>query len=389
MSTIRDADLVRTNDYADDHPEVRVLDPSGNLLPGARVPDLSDEGFLALYEGIVEARHFDERAVSWQRQGRLATYAPMSGQEGAQVASTLALADDDWVFPTYREHAVRRLAGFSLPDILRGLLGVELPVGTADEGEDGEGMARTGPTVAPEAIPIATQLPHATGAAMAAGYEGDEAVAVAHFGDGATSEGDFHEALNFAGVFDAPAVFLCHNNQWAISMPRRRQTASATLAQKADAYGFEGIRVDGMDPLAVYSVTEYAREKALDPDPENLRPTLVESVEYRYGAHTTADDPDVYRDDEEVAYWRDRDPLDRLETFLRDTGRLHDERVDAIETRVERRVSEAIDAVESEAVPDPDAMFDHVTAGESPRRESQREYLRRLRDRHGDSLLRE
>jgi len=384
MSTIRDADLVRTNDYADDHPEVRVLDPSGNLLPGARVPDLSDEEFRALYEGIVEARHFDERAVSWQRQGRLATYAPMSGQEGAQVASTLALADDDWVFPTYREHAVRRLAGFSLPDILRGLLGVELPVGTADDG-----TGQTGPTVAPEAIPIATQLPHATGAAMAAGYEGDEAVAVAHFGDGATSEGDFHEAMNFAGVFDAPAVFLCHNNQWAISMPRRRQTASATLAQKADAYGFEGIRVDGMDPLAVYSVTEYAREKALDPDPENLRPTLVESVEYRYGAHTTADDPDVYRDDEEVAYWRERDPLDRLETFLRDTGRLDDERVDAIETRVEQRVADAIDAVESEAVPDPDAMFDHVTAGESPRRESQREYLRRLRERHGDSLLRE
>jgi pyruvate dehydrogenase E1 component alpha subunit len=384
MSTIRDADLVRTNDYADDHPEVRVLDPSGNLLPGARVPDLSDEEFRALYEGIVEARHFDERAVSWQRQGRLATYAPMSGQEGAQVASTLALADDDWVFPTYREHAVRRLAGFSLPDILRGLLGVELPVGTADDG-----TGQTGPTVAPEAIPIATQLPHATGAAMAAGYEGDEAVAVAHFGDGATSEGDFHEAMNFAGVFDAPAVFLCHNNQWAISMPRRRQTASATLAQKADAYGFEGIRVDGMDPLAVYSITEYAREKALDPDPENLRPTLVESVEYRYGAHTTADDPDVYRDDEEVAYWRERDPLDRLETFLRDTGRLDDERVDAIETRVEQRVADAIDAVESEAVPDPDAMFDHVTAGESPRRESQREYLRRLRERHGDSLLRE
>jgi len=384
MSTIQDADLVRTNDYADDHPEVRVLDPSGNLLPGARVPDLSDEEFRALYEGIVEARHFDERAVSWQRQGRLATYAPMSGQEGAQVASTLALADDDWVFPTYREHAVRRLAGFSLPDILRGLLGVELPVGTADDG-----TGQTGPTVAPEAIPIATQLPHATGAAMAAGYEGDEAVAVAHFGDGATSEGDFHEAMNFAGVFDAPAVFLCHNNQWAISMPRRRQTASATLAQKADAYGFEGIRVDGMDPLAVYSITEYAREKALDPDPENLRPTLVESVEYRYGAHTTADDPDVYRDDEEVAYWRERDPLDRLETFLRDTGRLDDERVDAIETRVEQRVADAIDAVESEAVPDPDAMFDHVTAGESPRRESQREYLRRLRERHGDSLLRE
>jgi len=384
MSTIQDADLVRTNDYADDHPEVRVLDPSGNLLPGARVPDLSDEEFRALYEGIVEARHFDERAVSWQRQGRLATYAPMSGQEGAQVASTLALADDDWVFPTYREHAVRRLAGFSLPDILRGLLGVELPVGTADDG-----TGQTGPTVAPEAIPIATQLPHATGAAMAAGYEGDEAVAVAHFGDGATSEGDFHEAMNFAGVFDAPAVFLCHNNQWAISVPRRRQTASATLSQKARAYGFEGVRVDGMDPLAVYSVVEYAREKALDPDPEDLRPTLIESVEYRYGAHTTADDPEVYRDEDEVTYWRDRDPIDRLEQYLLDTGRLDGEEIDAIETRVADRVSESIDAAESQTPPELDDMFDAVYEEKPPRVERQREQMRQLRTRHGDALLRE
>ncbi|WP_436909457.1 pyruvate dehydrogenase (acetyl-transferring) E1 component subunit alpha [Halosimplex marinum] len=378
MSTIRDTDLIRTNDYADDSGEVRVLDPDGRLLPGATEPDLSDEALVTMYEAMRAARHFDERAVSWQRQGRLATYAPMSGQEAGQVASTLALAGDDWVFPTYREHAVRLVAGFDLPEILRGLMGAELPCGSAD-----------GPTVAPEAIPIATQLPHATGAAMAARHRGDESVALAHFGDGATSEGDFHEALNVAGVFDAPAVFLCHNNQWAISVPRRRQTASATLSQKADAYGFEGIRVDGMDPLAVYSVVRYAREKALDPDPEDLRPTLIESVEYRYGAHTTADDPDVYRDDGEVEYWRERDPIDRLETFLVETGRLDEAGVDAIGSRVEERVADAIEAAEAEAAPDPDDLFSEVYDEVPDHLARQREGLRRLRERHGDALLRD
>ncbi|WP_436926432.1 pyruvate dehydrogenase (acetyl-transferring) E1 component subunit alpha [Halosimplex amylolyticum] len=378
MSTIRDTDLVRTNDYAEETGEVRVLDENGQLLPNATVPDLSEEALVTMYEAMRIARRFDERAVSWQRQGRLATYAPMSGQEAGQVASTLALADDDWVFPTYREHAVRLVAGFDLPDILRGLMGAQLPCGSA-----------SGPTVAPEAIPIATQLPHATGAAMAAHHRGDESVALSHFGDGATSEGDFHEALNFAGVFDAPAVFLCHNNQWAISVPRHRQTASATLAQKARAYGFEGVRVDGMDPLAVYSVVQYAREKALDPDPEDLRPTLIESVEYRYGAHTTADDPDVYRDDDEVAYWRERDPIDRLETFLVDTGRLDEEEVDAVGSRVDERVTDAMEAAESRAAPEGDDLFDEVYDDLPRRVADQREQLRRLRERHGDALLRE
>ena len=257
-------------------------------------------------------------------------------------------------------------------------MGAELPCGTVN-----------GPTVAPEAIPIATQLPHATGAAIAADHRGDDSVALAHFGDGATSEGDFHEALNFAGVFDAPAVFLCHNNQWAISVPRRRQTASATLAQKADAYGFEGVRVDGMDPLAVYSAVRYAREKALDPDAEDLRPTLIESVEYRYGAHTTADDPEVYRDDDEVDYWRDRDPNDRLETFLRDTGRLDDEAVAAIESRVEERVTAAIETAEAQSTRDAETMFEDVYDEVPDRLASQRDQLRRLRDRHGGALLRE
>jgi len=361
MSTIRDTDLVQTNDYAEETTEVRVLDPEGKRLPGAAVPDLSDEALLTMYEAMRTARLFDERAVGWQRQGRLATYAPMSGQEAGQVASTLALADDDWVFPTYREHAVRLVAGFDLPDVLRGLMGTELPCGTAD-----------GPTVAPEAIPIATQLPHATGAAMAADHRGDDSVALAHFGDGATSEGDFHEALNFAGVFDAPAVFLCHNNQWAISVPRQRQTASATLAQKARAYGFEGVRVDGMDPIAVRRTVADALG-----DAREGTPVFVESLTNRQGAHTTSDDPSRYRHrGPELPDWRTADPLERFETYLREAGVLDDELIATVEAETERELDRAVERAEAVPDPDPEELFEPVFAEVTAPLAEQRRQLR-------------
>jgi len=215
---------------------------------------------------------------------------------------------------------------------------------------------------------------------------GDDRIVCCHFGDGATSEGDFHEALNIAGVFDVPAVFLCNNNQYAISVPREEQTASATIAQKADAYGFEGVRVDGMDPLALYQVTKEAVEKARDPEDGELRPTLVEAEMYRYGAHTTADDPTRYRDDEEVDRWRERDPISRMETFLRDRDLLDDERIDAIEERNRERIADLIEAAEAYE-PDLDDWFEHAYAEETPRVREAREYLRDLRERHGDDAL--
>ena len=368
-----------------DEAVARVLGPDGSPLPDATVPDLSDERFRAIYRDLVTTRRFDERAVSLQRQGRIGTYAPCAGQEGSAVGSTHALAADDLISYQYREHGAV---------VVRDLLSEYLPYWMGHE--SGTEAIADG-NVFPLNIGIAAHLPHAVGASWAFDHRDEDRVVACHFGDGATSEGDFHEAMNFAGVFDTPTLFCCHNNGWAISIPESRQTATDTFAQKATAYGFDGVRVDGMDPLASYAVTREAAERARpggdepggDASADDPRPVLVEFVEYRFGAHTTADDPTAYREPDDVDPWRALDPVDRMEGFLRETGRIDDEGVAAVRDEADEVVAEAIDAAESVAA-DPAAMFDHAFA-ELPREvRGQRDDLLAAVEEHGEeAFLRE
>ncbi|PSQ17558.1 pyruvate dehydrogenase (acetyl-transferring) E1 component subunit alpha [Halobacteriales archaeon QS_8_69_26] len=365
-------------DHPDDGCIVQLLDEDGHLRQEGEPPSIPEDELLELYEGMRFARRFDERALSLQRQGRIATYAPMRGQEAAQVASARALADDDWIYPTYRDNAAKIVHGLDPADILAALRGHQSGYAVPD-----------GVNVMPEYIPIATQIPQATGGAWAETLQDPErdpdTAYLCYFGDGATSEGDFHEGLNFAGVFDVPAVFFCNNNQWSISTPVERQTRSGTLAGKARAYGLEGIRVDGMDPLAVYEVTRRAVSKAKDPAADELRPTMIEAVQYRYGAHTSSDDPSRYRDgvDEE---WADKDPIPRLATYLRDRELIDDEYEADLDDRIDAEIDAAVDRMEAVET-DPAEMFDHVYAERTPELADQRAELERLRAEYGDEAL--
>mgnify|MGYP000232915423 CR=1 FL=1 len=358
----------------DDADFVRVLDEDGYVVDEAAMPDLSDETLVGMYRDMRLTRHFDERAINIQRQGRIGTFASAAGQEGAQVGSTYALADDDWILYQYREHGAV---------VVRGLDAGYLEYWMGHESGNASLAEKS---VFPLNIAIADHLPHAVGMSWASKLKGDDRAAVVHFGDGATSEGDFHEAMNFAGVFDTPTVFFCNNNGWAISHPVGAQTASDTIAVKADAYGMAGVRVDGMDPLACYAVTAEAVERARDPDEGETRPTLIEAVTYRFGAHTTADDPTVYRDEEEVERWRARDPLERFEAFLRRTGRLDDELDAEIRDAVEARVAAIVDEA-SECEADPESMFDHAYAELPPALRRQREGFLSMLETYGDEAF--
>ena len=349
---------------------------------------VTEAGAIDLYREMVRARTFDDRALALQRRGWMSGYPPFRGQEATQVGVAHAMAATDWLVPTYRSNAAQIARGVPMSDLFAFRKGYA-------EFQSGHDLP-----VFPQAVPIATQLPHAAGLGMAARHRGDETAILTLFGDGATSEGDFHEAMNFAGVFDTPTIFCCHNNGWAISIPESRQTASATFADKAAAYGFDGVRVDGMDPLASYAVTKEAADRARGPiagseseskpDPDGpTRPILIEFLEYRFGAHTTADDPSAYRDPSEVDPWKALDPLDRMETFLRETGRIDDEGIAAVRDHADDVVAEAIDVAESLKA-DPADMFDYVYADLPPEIRRQREELLGAVDEHGEgAFLRE
>lgn len=332
-----------------------ILDEKGNSN-GSLAPSLTDEELRRMYELLLLARTFDQRALSLQREGRLGTYPSFLGQEASQLGSALAAGKGDWQFPSFRESGVYIALGFPMHLLFQYWAGDERGMNTP------EGM-----NVFPLSIPVGTQIPLAVGAAMAAKYRKDHTAVLVYFGDGGSSRGDFHEGLNMAGVFKLPVVFLCQNNQWAISVPREHQTASKTIAQKAVAYGFEGIQVDGNDFLAVFKATSDALAKAKD----GGGPTLIECVTYRMSDHTTSDDASRYRPKEEIEKWKARDPLLRMRLYLEKKGLGTAAYQKDVEARSKAMVDEAQKKAESAAPPDPKDIFTYTFVSLTQRQKRQ------------------
>ncbi|MCM2358565.1 MAG: pyruvate dehydrogenase (acetyl-transferring) E1 component subunit alpha [Geobacteraceae bacterium] len=334
---------------------LEILDPQGNADEGL-LPPLPEEEIMRMYELLVLSRAFDERALSLQREGRIGTYPSILGQEASQVGSALAIARGDRVFPSFRETGVQIALGYPIHLLLQYWGGDERGLRTPD-----------GLNIFPICVSVGTHLPHAVGAALAARIRREQCAVIAYFGDGATSKGDFHEGFNMAGVFGLPVVFICQNNQWAISVPVERQTAAGTLARKAWAYGFEGVQVDGNDVFAVYRATSEALAKAR----QGGGPTFIECHTYRVADHTTADDASRYRSAAEVAEWRKRDPLLRLRLFMERKGLWTEEDEKNAWQRARTTVDDAVKEAESAPPPEPEELFQYARATLSPRQQRQ------------------
>ncbi len=347
-----------------------ILDEHGQVDPDLE-PAIPAETLLAMHRAMLLSRRFDARLLMLQRQGRLGTFAPGTGQEAAQIGAVATLEPRDWVLPTYREGPALIWRGTPLWGLL-----------LYDAGFNEGGAPPQGWNNLPISIPVGSQIPHAVGLAYAARQRGLDEVALAFFGDGATSTGDFHEALNFAAVFETATIFLCQNNQWAISVPRERQTRARTLAQKALAYGVPGLQVDGNDILAVYAATAEAVNRARAGE----GPTLVEALTYRMGVHTTADDPTRYRKEEELREWEKKDPISRFQSYLHAKGLLDQAAVAALEEEVKAEIEAAWEEAQRRiaAAGDPLHLFEHLYAEAPPYLAEQREaFARHLREQRG------
>jgi 2-oxoisovalerate dehydrogenase E1 component alpha subunit len=335
-----------------DETAFQIIDPQGRFDEEAGVDlDLKDEQLVDLFRLMRLVRRADAEATALQRQGELAVYPPLIGQEAAQVGCTYALERTDFVFPSYRELGAALVKGVDLVDYLHFYRGT-VHGGSYDPYEHGFGMV---------CVPVASQIPHAVGYAMGAKLDGKPLVTVPFFGDGATSQGDFHEGCNFAAVFRAPVVFFCQNNRWAISVPLTQQTV-APIWKKAEAYGFPGVLVDGNDVLAVYHVARQAVDRARS---EGV-PTLIEADTYRIGPHSTADDAGRYQPAEELERWKQLDPVRRYRQFLLDRGLLDD----GVEKEIEDEATELAAHIRSGIVgappPDLENIFRWVFAQMTP-----------------------
>lgn len=339
----------------------RTPNPSA-VQSAVQPPNIDRRTLVEMYQQMFRLRRFDGRSVALQRSGRIGTYPPLAGQEACQVGSVMALRKQDFIFPTYRDYGAMMLHGVPMHHIL-------LYWNGRVEGS----VIPEGVNVFPISVPIATQLPHAAGAAWAAKLRGEDQIAMGYFGDGASSEGDFHEAMNFAAVFNLPVIYFCQNNQYAISVPFSRQTATETIAEKAAAYGVTGERIDGNDVVAVYQTVQKAVERALS----GQGPTLIEALTYRHGPHTTSDDPTKYRMREEERVWLERDPVSTYETQLRQWGLWSDADEEALVVRVDAEIGAAIAQMESFAAPNPNDLFTHVYEQPTARLRRQQDELER------------
>lgn len=325
---------------------LRILDEKGNVNNDLE-PKMEEKDLVQLYKFMVISRMADEKAFALQREGRIGTYPPLKGHEAVQIGSASAMQDNDWLFPVYRDMGTMFVRGVPLYLIFLYWMG----------NEKGS-VFPEGVNVFPISVPVGSQISIGMGFSWAAKLKKEKTVALICFGDGASSEIDFHDGLNFAGVFKTPTVFLCINNQWAISVPRAKQSASRTIAQKAIAYGFNGVQVDGNDILAVYAVVKEAVEKAN----KGNGPTLIEAITYRMGDHTTADDASRYRSDQEVKEWANRDPIERFRIYLK-SRRIWDENFEKeIRKEAEVLVDESVKKAESILPPEPEDLFKYTYA---------------------------
>jgi pyruvate dehydrogenase E1 component alpha subunit len=340
-------------------PYHQILNVEGKLV--GNMPDLSAERLLSLYRYMQLGRAFSSKIISLQRQGRATTFGSLEGQEATAVGLAAPLQPQDWLATSYREIASLVVRGLPLPTLVYSFRGF------TPEHYPGETHCL------PYQIVIGTQMLHAVGLAMAAKISGDNAVAVGVCGDGATSEGDFNEALNFAGVFQAPVVLVVQNNGWAISVPRQKQSAAQSLAARGPGFGVPSVQVDGNDILAVYDVMQQAVERARS----GQGPTLIEALTYRIGAHTTADDPTRYRNPTEVEAWRVKDPLVRFKRFLMSRDLLDEAEDQQLIQVIEEEINEAVRVAEAMPPMAPDSFFDYTSASLSPRLQEQRADLLR------------
>ncbi len=350
----------------------RVIGDDG-VIDQATAPDLGRDDYLALYKTMSLVRAIDGRMITLQRQGRISFYGAATGQEGAIIGSGYALEDTDWVAPALRESGVALLRGFTLADYVNQLFGSDEDIQRGRQMPCHYGHKDMRYLTLSSVI--ANQLPHAVGLALAARIKGESTIALAHMGDGATSEGDFHTSLEFAARLKAPVLFFCQNNQWAISTGWNKQTAAKSIAIKARGYGMDGYRVDGNDVLASYAVTKHV----VDQIRETGRPAFIEALTYRVGAHSTSDDPSRYRDESITEQWKLRDPIARMRKALDVLGWWSNAEEEAMQADYTARIKAEVIRGEAVPRPTPQSLFEDVYA-EKPRHliEQEQELLKWL-----------